>query len=77
MNTMLESNQPEIANTNTANVAPRKAARRRENVLTWLVVVVSLVVVIQVFRTVALQLEVNHSLDRLYDEAGQALPRKS
>lgn len=74
---MIDSTQPEIANANTANAAPRKAASPREHILTWLIVVVFLVVVVQVLRTVSLQLEVNHSLDRLYNEAGQALPRKS
>jgi hypothetical protein len=38
---------------------------------------VSVVMAVQVFRTVALQSEVNQSLDRLYQEAGQALPVKS
>ena len=77
MKTMIESTPPEVANTNADKVEPKKPSNAREHILTWLIAVASLVVAIQVFRTVALQLEVNHALDELYEVAGQASPSKS
>jgi len=77
MNTMIESMQNELANTNTEAIKTRKASSPREQILTWLIIVASVAVAVQVFRTVALQMEVNRSLDQLYEEAGQALPIKS
>lgn len=70
MKTMIDSTQFEVSKTNE----PRKVSSPREHILTWLIVAASLVVAIQVFRTVAMQLEVNQALDRLYEEAGRALP---
>ena len=77
MNTKIESMQNELANTNTEVIKTRKSSSPREQILTWLIVVASVAVAVQVFRTVALQMEVNRSLDQLYEEAGQALPIKS
>lgn len=74
---MIDTMKPEAANTNTDQIAPRKASSPREQILTVLIVVASLAVAVQVFRTVALQMEVNRSLEQLYEEAGQALPIKS
>jgi hypothetical protein len=77
MNTMNESVQLEITNTNPEAQNLRKTTRPRDRVLACLIAAVALAMVIQVFRTVALQVEVNQSLDRLYHEAGQPLPAKS
>lgn len=77
MNMISDTFNPEAVKAPANQVASRKAASPRELILTWLIVVASLIVAIQVFRTVALQLEVNRSLDQLYEEAGQPLPAKS
>jgi len=74
---MIDAKQPEAATTIADKIAPRMASSPREQILTWLVMVISLIAAIQVFRTVALQLQVNQSLDQLYHDAGQALPVKS
>lgn len=77
MKTMISATMPELANTNTDKVEPKKLSGPREQILTLLIMVASVAVAIQVFRTVALQMEVNRSLEQLYEEAGQALPVKS
>lgn len=78
MKTMIDAMQTGSATTNTETTGEtRNSSSLREHMLTWLIVVVSVVMAVQVFRTVALQSEVNQSLDRLYQEAGQALPVKS
>jgi hypothetical protein len=77
MNTMTESTKPENDATNPDTIARPNLSHMRELVLTWLIVIASVVMVVQVFRAVAMQLEVNSALDRLYESAGESLVSES
>ncbi|MCL4786006.1 MAG: hypothetical protein KJ070_04320 [Verrucomicrobia bacterium] len=77
MNTMTESMKPETEAANQGTIARPNLSHPRELMLTWLIVIASVVMAIQVFRAVAMQLEVNNALDRLYESAGESLISES
>ncbi len=77
MNTMTESMKPETDAANQGTIARPNLSHPRELMLTWLIVIASVVMAVQVFRAVAMQLEVNNALDRLYESAGESLISES
>jgi hypothetical protein len=77
MQTMIDSTVPEIANTSVPQAKTEPISEPREQMLSWLIVVASVLLLFLIYRLVMLELEVQVLLDGLYAVAGQSRLPKS